>query len=268
MARRKSTPNTDEIIAAFIQDIIVEVPEIVEKLSFSERRTLEREMKVLARTNEQKAIGRLREAKQTAREADAIEEDAHRKTDAALGAEAAAEGLERLTKHWHDKIQHHQLRRASNFMWFAVTLVAALFLFGLNQTGILQAIVLQLCNNDSLCPTPWQNFWQDAYLTAKGNTSWLWAILSLKGILLPVLGVAWLLRIFSRQNASHFALENDARQRLALLVSYVRLQENPDTKLTEEERILFLRTLFRTAEVSSKEDAQPNVVELIGKLKP
>ncbi|MEL7529480.1 MAG: hypothetical protein AAFN16_27215, partial [Pseudomonadota bacterium] len=242
---------------------------------FSNSCRFEKGLEAFVTYKSDKAKERLNEAHEKSREAAEIEmtaaqiaEKAQRKTDAALGAEATAEGLERLTKHWRDKEQLHYKLRRKDLALFSTVLGVSLFVLLLHQAGIIQSTLTHVCGSTPFCPSSWQQYWERVSLTQSANGSWIWALLSLKGFLLPILGIAWLLRIISRQNLSHFTLENDARQRLALLVSFVRLQELPETKLSEAERLLILNALFRPADATSKDDPPPNVTELISHLKP
>lgn len=260
-----------ELIGTFLVELKEELPEIVSELELSDRQAFEKGLEIYLNYQIDKADKRLIEAKEKSQkakiidaEANQITEEAHRKTDAALGAEATADGLQRLTNHWREKTRHHQHSRRNNFLLFSVVLALALAVLLLNQAGVIQSTLSHWCGGTPYCPSSWQQYWKKTAFSTNG--SWVWALLSLKGFLLPVLGVAWLLRILSRQNAAHFALENDARQRLALLVSFVRLQELPETKLTEAERLLILKALFRPADGANDENPPPNAIELVSKI--
>lgn len=255
-----------EIFGKFLVDAKSEFPEFIETFDPKERREFENGLAVYLDELNEKRNKLVKQAEAEIISANRKAKEAHQRTDAALGAVATAEGLQSLTSHWLEKAKHHQLSRRNNFVLFSVVLALALTVLLLNQAGVIQSTLSHWCGDTPYCPSSWQNFWKSSAYAANG--SWVWALLSLKGFLLPVLGVAWLLRILSRQNASHFALENDARQRRALLVSFVRLQELPETKLTEAERLLILSALFRPADSSSPDDPPPNVTELLTKLKP
>lgn len=264
-----------ELIGTFIVELKKELPDLISRFDFATRQTFEKGVVDYVEYKEAIANARFHDAQRKADAAEIIEaealkttEKAHQSTDAALGAEATAEGLKRLTTHWRDKAQHHQKRRASNFMLFAGVLVVALIALFLSQTGMLKSTFYYWCGDTPYCPTPLHRFLADLSLDAKASSSWVVAILSLKGVVIPILGVAWLLRILSRQNQFHFALENDARQRLALLVSFVRLQELPEVKLTDDERLMILTELFRPTDQPTHPDGPPNVGELIAKFKP
>ncbi|MBD8875140.1 hypothetical protein [Roseibium polysiphoniae] len=260
----------EEIAGTFLGDLKADFPEFIASIQAPERRIIEQAISEYGDWLSEKSKKKLDDATKVLSKAQQRTEEAHRKTDEALSAEEAgetAEGLERLTAHWKDKAQHHQVRRSSNIILFVSILAVSLLVLMLSQAGILQASIVRLCGDSAFCPTPWQRFLHDAALAAKTNGSWIFAILSLKGVLIPILGVTWLLRILSRQNNAHFALENDARQRLALLFSFVRLQELPEVKLTDDERLLILQQLFKPADSPAKDDGPPTATELLSKFK-
>lgn len=275
--RNFGAKNTEKIDLAgvFLLEIKEEMPQLVNQLLLADRQTFEKGVKLYEEVVNERSNTRLTRAKQRQLEAEAIEaeaqqitEEALNKTDAALGAEETAQGLQRLTLHWREKAGHHRNRRVANFRVFAGVLIVALILLFLSQTGILRTTFYHLCGDAPLCPTPWQRLFADLRLSAQANGSWILALLSLKGVLIPILGVAWLLRILSRQIQSHFVLENDAQHRLALLVSFVRLEELPEVKLTEAERLMILTELFRPTDHPVHHDGPPNITELIAKIKP
>ncbi|MFC6656541.1 hypothetical protein ACFQEX_14150 [Roseibium salinum] len=264
-----------DIAGTFLVELKEEIPSFVDNLELPARQTFEKGVDLYRRYVEEKANERFQKAQKKTEHAIEIEDKAEQikrtafqKTDAALGAEATAEGLERLTSHWREKARFHKKRREINFWIFVGILALALVFLFFGQTGVLRTTFFHLCGNAPYCPTPWQRYFHATALYAGGNGNWLIALLSLKGILIPILGVAWLLRILSRQSQSHFALENDSRQRLALLVSYVRLQEIPEKELTDGERLMILTELFRPIDPPSHVDGPPNLAELIAKFKP
>ncbi|ERP98291.1 hypothetical protein Q669_24165 [Labrenzia sp. C1B10] len=264
-----------DLVGTFLVELKDEIPSFVDNLQLPVRQIFEKGVESYRRYVEDQATERFKAAQRKTVQAIEIEDEAEKitksafqKTDAALGAEATAEGMVRLTQHWQEKAAFHQNRRNFSFWGFAIVLVLALVLLFLSQTGMLRATFHHWCDGSPYCPSWWQQYLSDLSLVARANGNWLMALLSLKGVLIPILGVAWLLRILSRQSQSHFALENDARQRLALLVSFVRLQEIPDQELTDAERLMILTELFRPIDAPSLLDGPPNLAELIGKVKP
>lgn len=61
----------------------------------------------------------------------------------------------------------------------------------------------------------------------------------------PVVGVAWLLRIIARFVTNSMTLNEDVQQRKAMLETYFRLVGDPNPKMEATDRILVLNAIFR-----------------------
>lgn len=82
--------------------------------------------------------------------------------------------------------------------------------------------------------------------------------------LVPIIAVAWILRIFSRWVTSAMTLGEDAEQRRAMLETYFRLVGDPDAKMEQSDRILILNAIFRPLPGHQSEDvAPPTLFDLI-----
>ncbi|MBK1795664.1 hypothetical protein JHL21_14265 [Devosia sp. WQ 349] len=88
-------------------------------------------------------------------------------------------------------------------------------------------------------------------------------------ILVPVLGYAWLLKQVSRLFLTNRAIADDASYRHVMTMTYLGLVNDPNSKITKEERALILNALFRPAPSSTQDDGPPmGVFDLINGKKP
>jgi hypothetical protein len=76
-------------------------------------------------------------------------------------------------------------------------------------------------------------------------------------IVVPVVGVAWVLRIFARWITNSLTLGEDAEQRRAMLETYFSLVGNKDAKMEQSDRILILNAIFRPLPGHQVEDVAP-----------
>jgi hypothetical protein len=83
-------------------------------------------------------------------------------------------------------------------------------------------------------------------------------------VVLPVIGVAWVARIFAKWVTNAITLGEDAEQRSAMLETYFRLVGDPNAKMEAADRILILNAIFRPLPGFQTEDvAPPTLSDLI-----
>jgi hypothetical protein len=76
----------------------------------------------------------------------------------------------------------------------------------------------------------------------------------------PVVGVAWLLRIIARLVTNSMTLNEDAQQRKAMLETYFRLVGDPNSKMEATDRILVLNAIFRPLPGHQMEEVSPPTI--------
>jgi hypothetical protein len=87
---------------------------------------------------------------------------------------------------------------------------------------------------------------------------------SLIFFLVPVIGVAWLLRIISRFITIQHALADDAELRDVMTKTYLALVSNKDSQVDEKDRIIMLTAIFRPLPGSQLEEvAPPTVIDFL-----
>jgi hypothetical protein len=94
------------------------------------------------------------------------------------------------------------------------------------------------------------------------DTAYKWVIY-LRGVILPTLAIAWLLRLISRQYITQMALQEDARLRRVLIHTFLSLQRNPDAEMNEKERAHMLEAIFRPLPTTPNGDVnQPSFADI------
>jgi len=88
-------------------------------------------------------------------------------------------------------------------------------------------------------------------------------IFSLAAIFLLALPLLWLLRLLSKFIVEHFQLSQDALERQTMMETFLSLVGNPEAKIQGEERILVLRSVFRSSSGSSDDVTPPTSVDLV-----
>lgn len=78
-------------------------------------------------------------------------------------------------------------------------------------------------------------------------------------LLIPVLGVAWILRLFSRFTLQNMILADDAQMRRVMAQTYVKLVSNDAIK-DPEDRAIILTALFRPLPGTHGEDISPPTI--------
>jgi hypothetical protein len=87
--------------------------------------------------------------------------------------------------------------------------------------------------------------------------------LTLGMALVPILAVAWFLRLMVRVAIQNLAQLDDARQREAATATYLSLLADQTHAITPEERALALSALFRPASGAGEDVAPPSFLDLI-----
>lgn len=175
-------------------------------------------------------------------------EQADQKTREAIAAEDTAEtstGVSNAIGYWKEKYNSH--RNAKWIMFFLFLLVLAI--------GI--AVV----------------FFGESLLPAMSNEEvsdpgYKWAHY-LRVVIVPTLAIAWLLRLISRQFITHLLLQEDARLRQTLVLTFLGLQRNADAEIADKERAHMLEAIFRPLPVTPNGDVnQPSFADIakVGKI--
>ncbi|MES2905809.1 MAG: DUF6161 domain-containing protein [Pseudomonadota bacterium] len=81
--------------------------------------------------------------------------------------------------------------------------------------------------------------------------------LPLAFILIPTIGIGWLLRYLAKFSIHNFNLAEDAKQRHVQTETYLRLLGDPNQPISERERILALAALFRPLPGQGSDDVSP-----------
>jgi len=84
--------------------------------------------------------------------------------------------------------------------------------------------------------------------------------LGLALLIIPALAVAWLLRFVARIAIQNLALAQDARQRDAQIVTYLRLLGDSSQPITKDERVLALSAIFRPLVGQGTDDVNPPTI--------
>jgi len=86
------------------------------------------------------------------------------------------------------------------------------------------------------------------------------------GFLLPAIGAAflcvWIMRMMARQLLTNLALENDAAERVSMVMTFLALMQVPE-HVHEPDRILILSALFRPSTHQSDDGAPPSWFDLV-----
>lgn len=83
-------------------------------------------------------------------------------------------------------------------------------------------------------------------------------------VMLPTLGVAWVLRHLSRVFVTSYRNSNDANERATMVEVYLALISDETSEVGPEDRFLMLQALFRPGPDSSADDAPPpNLLEVL-----
>lgn len=81
---------------------------------------------------------------------------------------------------------------------------------------------------------------------------------------IPTLIVLWVMRLLAKQFIRISALFFDAKHRVVLVQTYKALIADPDSKVTEDQRLLILQALFRPGPDGAADDAPPpSLLELM-----
>jgi hypothetical protein len=85
-------------------------------------------------------------------------------------------------------------------------------------------------------------------------------------VVIPAIGIGWLLRIFARFVQSNNVLADDARQRQAMIRTYLSLVGEKDSGVTDKDRLIMLNAIFRPLPGGQSEEvAPPTVLDLLKK---
>lgn len=85
----------------------------------------------------------------------------------------------------------------------------------------------------------------------------------LRNYFLPILAVAWILRLISRQFITHLVLEEDAELRHTLVLTFLALKQNGNQEMAEKERAHMLEAIFRPLPVTPSSDVnQPTFADI------
>jgi hypothetical protein len=85
-------------------------------------------------------------------------------------------------------------------------------------------------------------------------------------VLIPAIGAAWLLRLISRFVNANQILADDARHRQAMTRAYLAFVADPDSKVTEKDRLVMLTAIFRPLPGGQAEDvAPPSILDILKK---
>jgi hypothetical protein len=83
---------------------------------------------------------------------------------------------------------------------------------------------------------------------------------------IPVLGAAWLLRLISRFLNNNQVLADDARHRQVMTQTYLALVADPNSQVTEKDRLIMLNAIFRPLPgAQTDEVAPPTILDLLKK---
>ena len=207
-----------DVLGSIIISVKEKFPQSINLLSFSDRRTFEDGLSAYTQILNAKADERLAEAKERVNIADAKVKDAISAEDTA----ETAEDLKTANRYWTEKTKAHRNGRFLYQGCFVVTLflgLAYLFVFAPHIGDL---------------PT-------DRFAGQKVSP-YDFAIY-IRNFVVPTLAVAWLLRLLSRQFITHLLLEEDARLRQVLIVTFLALQRNPDAEIDAKERAHMLEAV-------------------------
>lgn len=76
-------------------------------------------------------------------------------------------------------------------------------------------------------------------------------------LFVPIIGIAWVLRIIGRLVTNSLTLKEDADHRRAMLETYFNLLSDPNANFKDKERILVLNAIFRPLPGHQSEDVSP-----------
>ena len=176
------------------------------------------------------------------KQAEAIIAEEKERTAEAINAGAtadAAEDLQSATEYWKRKYDRHRRSRRFWFGWFVAVIIASiLFIFA----------------KIYLLPQP--NLDADATPTEA-------IAVYLRNYFIPILAVAWVLRLLSRQFITQLLLEEDAELRHTLILTFLALKQNGSKEMAEKERAHMLEAIFRPLPVTPNTDVnQPTFADI------
>ncbi|MFF8800244.1 MULTISPECIES: DUF6161 domain-containing protein [unclassified Methylobacterium] len=83
-------------------------------------------------------------------------------------------------------------------------------------------------------------------------------------LIIPVLSIAWILKMINKFATNNLILAEDSEQREAMIDTYFRLVGNPDAKMEPSDRILVLNAIFRPLPGQQSDDLNPpNLVDVV-----
>jgi hypothetical protein len=82
-------------------------------------------------------------------------------------------------------------------------------------------------------------------------------------IALPVLGLAYCLRIAVRIMNINLDLADDSRQRSAMIATYLSLLADPKTSFDDKDRAVLLTAIFRPVNASQPDVSPPTIADLL-----
>lgn len=189
---------------------------------------------------------------------------ADRKIAEKVQAETAEETLEHLNSiygFWLEKAGKHRQQKNIYFYFFIVIVI-------LSIVGFILAAGQHIIDFFKADQSPYEAFIREIIRAAQeiqSQNSVASALLDIKRFVIPILGVAWVLRLVSRQFLEHLALESDAEQRVAMLRTFIALQRSTDVKLDAKERILILEALFRPVDAKQPDVAPPTISDFVSR---
>jgi hypothetical protein len=91
------------------------------------------------------------------------------------------------------------------------------------------------------------------------------SLVSASLIAVPLIAVAYCLRIVVRLMNINVELADDARQRSAMIQTYLSLLSNPQTKFDEKDRAVLLTAIFRPVNATQPDVSPPTIADLLQK---
>lgn len=159
--------------------------------------------------------------------------------DAAISEAREVRIFEASRSLWKEKAEQHSKNYLRGFGLIVCLIVAAGGIISVNA----KLIVSSLPRN-----------------SMSGEYSYLAVLI----VALTFVSAAWIFRLIGRYVIDNFTYATDARQRQAILDTFVNLVGTPEAKMVESERALILAALFRAAPGQSSDDPAPTtLLELI-----
>lgn len=165
-------------------------------------------------------------------------EDGQKRIDAARSSAFEGAVLGSAVQIWSNKHRSHRLG-----FWFGILLLSVV-----------------ICGGSAAF------FYHHDYITdlipKKSDGDIAYGIIVL--LLVPTIAVAWLVKILGRFVINAGTLGDDARQRSAMITTYLNLINNPDVKMEQGERLLLLSAIFRPIAGQGQDDLSgPTAAELV-----